>query len=191
MSFSSRTIQSKTNSSRRRIEWMIVENEQYTKFKNFWRTKITKFLKNYTSVLNYYYNKYPLECPGDLKADTYYSGEIKTKEFNVDLKKIYYTVNNYNQKNKSYKAVSLEMFSDCCEKLKGNSKESISAYVADYSNDIQNVRAITTSRESINRLSLSKVLHIDSTFKLVKGNYPVIISGITDNNQAFISVNIR
>ncbi|OLY84638.1 hypothetical protein AYI68_g1190 [Smittium mucronatum] len=40
-------------------------------------------------------------------------------------------------------------------------------------------------------LSEAENMHLDSTFKLIDGNYPTIISGISDNKLSFCPVSIE
>ncbi|PVU90337.1 hypothetical protein BB559_004685 [Furculomyces boomerangus] len=77
------------------------------------------------------------------------------------------------------------MFESVCNEMKILTNDK-STYIVDYFSKFGNIKALITLKCMLSNISSAKSLHLDSTFKIDKANYPVIVAGVSDINRYFI-----
>ncbi|OLY81982.1 hypothetical protein AYI68_g3905 [Smittium mucronatum] len=107
----------------------------------------------------------------------------------VDLGLIYSTQNDYNSKIKRNDLIMIRMSENVCENV-GSLDRASYKYAAGYSSETVDIKLLITSKKMIEILSMASNIHIDSTFKLIKGGFPVTVVGLTDKNHSFFPINI-
>ncbi|OLY84986.1 hypothetical protein AYI68_g837 [Smittium mucronatum] len=97
------------------------------------------------------------------------------------MKKIYSVRRNHNSNFKNEVSITTQLLKSSIFRINSTAGDD-EVYVAGFSLEPGDTKFMMTSRKMIHRLSFTINLHVYSTFKLIKGGYPVIVVGVTDNN---------
>ena len=105
----------------------------------------------------------------------------------MESKRIYSILNNYKRKFSVPAKITYDVLKEFCASLCFQGNENAS-YVASYTVERKRVRILLTNKKLVLHLPEARNFHVDATYKLVDVGYPIIVFGITDNNQMFVLI---